>query len=96
MLLRRKKSLESVYEDIGVICEQVSGLLSNTGDYYECMEPCKTKCTDKPQGKKGETNVEGQFVLPFMGLEVKCGKLVSLNADSNAKIPFSNPLQVIY
>merc|ERR1740124_1479410 len=80
-----KKAFESVYEDIGVTCEQVGGLLSkDTGDYYESMEPCKTKCTDKPQGKKGETNVEGQFVLPSMGLEVECGELGSLNAEAKA------------
>jgi len=80
-----KKAFESVYEDIGVTCEQVGGLLNKvTGDYYEGMEPCKTKCTDKPQGKKGETNVEGQFVLPSMGLEVECGELGSLNAEAKA------------
>jgi len=72
-----KAAFESVYEDIGVTCEQVGGLLSDTGDYYEGMEPCKTKCTDKPQGN-------GQFVVPGMGLEVKCGELSSLDAKSKA------------
>ena len=75
MLLRWKKIFESVYEDIGVTCEQVGGLLSDTGDYYEGMEPCKTECADKPQGN-------GKFVLPGMGLEVKCGELSSLDAIS--------------
>jgi len=72
-----KAAFESVYEDIGVTCEQVGGLLSDTGDYYEGMEPCKTECTDKPQGN-------GKFVLPGMGLEVKCGELSSLDAISKA------------
>ena len=46
-----KVASKSVYEDLGVTCEQASESLTDNGDYYEGMEPCKIKCTDKPQGE---------------------------------------------
>jgi len=68
-----KDAFESVYDDLGITCEQVGELLDDSLVAYEGMEACKTKCTDKA-GKKSK------FVLPSTGLEVTCGDLTSVDA----------------
>jgi len=71
-----KSSLESVYKDISVTCEQVGRLPTDTGDYDEGTTWRKSKCTSKPQRI-------GKFVMSGMELEVKYGELGSLGAKSN-------------
>ena len=44
-----KLSLESVYKDISVTCEQVGRLLTDTGDYDKSITWRKSKCMSKPQ-----------------------------------------------
>lgn len=66
-----KDAFESVYDDLGLTCEQV-GELQSDGFVYEGMEACKTKCTDK-SGKKSK------FTLPSTGLSVTCGDLTAVD-----------------
>jgi Notch-like protein len=35
-----KEAFESVYDDIGVTCEEIGGFMNEDGTYYEGMEPC--------------------------------------------------------
>jgi len=69
-----KAAFESVYEGMGITCEQVGGLLDDAGDYIDGMEPCITKCTDKGQGGKNAFEIAG------MGLSINCGQLNGLDA----------------
>lgn len=69
-----KAAFESVYEGMGVTCEQVGGLLDDGGAYVPGMEPCITKCTDKGQGPKNAFEIAG------MGLSINCGQLNGLDA----------------
>jgi len=70
-----KAAFESVYDDLGITCEQVGELLEDTGVAYEGMEACKTKCTDKP-GKNSK------FTVPSTGLVMTCGDLTGVDAAS--------------
>jgi len=69
-----KAAFESVYEGMGVTCEQVGGLLDDADEYLPGMEPCVTKCTDRGQGLKNAFEIVG------MGLSVNCGQLNGLDA----------------
>jgi len=67
-----KTAFESVYDDLGITCENVGELLDDTGVAYAGMEACKTKCTDKA-GKKS------LFTVPSTGLDVTCGDLTAVD-----------------
>jgi len=46
-----KDAFESVYGDLNINCDDIGGLLDKEGNYYEGMEPCKSK------GKKAGATV---------------------------------------
>ena len=46
-----KAAFESVYEDIGVTCDEIGGFINENGTYYPGMEPCgaaEVTATDAP------------------------------------------------
>jgi len=53
-----KKAFESVYDDVGIKCEQVGGYMDGTGEYYPGFEPCKTKACGNDKEKTFNYNME--------------------------------------
>jgi len=51
-----KAAFEGVYDDFGITCAQVGGLVQSDGSYYEGMEPCVDGSTEEetPPGEDGE------------------------------------------